>query len=314
MIQSPRIFLLGPTASGKTDLTKFCFDNFKLELINVDSAQIYKGFNIGSAKPSTSDLSLYPHHLVDIIEPDKTYSVSHFKMDVEEICSKADTSNKTPFLTGGTMMYFNALEYPLDNLPQTSPATRLIVKKELEQGGLVLLHEKLKKIDPVAAKNIKSTDTQRVLRAIEVFYESGKPITSFYQKNNDYKIPEYPLLKLGLYPEDRATLHHAIERRVEKMIGEGLVREVEGILSRYPKLNDDFSSLRSVGYKQTYLYLKGKLSYTELKDRIIFSTRQLAKRQLTWMRKMQNLELFNPYDKKLTSKVKERILRFLKRP
>ena len=144
-----------------------------------------------------------------------------------------------------------------------------------------------------------------------MFYESGKPISSYYQKNKDNKLPQYPLLKLGLYPENRSTLHDAIEERVEKMLRDGLVDEVKGILKRYPNLSESFSSLRSVGYKQTYLYLKGALSYEELKDKIIFSTRQLAKRQLTWMRKMKNIEFFNPYDKKLTSNIKERIIKFL---
>ena len=311
MSSNPKIFLLGPTASGKTELTKFCYDNFQLELVNVDSAQIYKGFNIGSAKPSTMDLKKYPHHLIDIVEPDTSYSVSHFRKDVDSIYKNAEVMNRTPFLTGGTMMYFHSLEFPLDDIPPTTPKIRLKVEKELLQFGLPSMYEKLVKFDSIAAKSIHATDKQRILRAIEVFYESGKPISSYYQKNKDNELPQYPLLKLGLYPENRSTLHDAIEERVEKMLRDGLVDEVRGILKRYPNLSESFSSLRSVGYKQTYLYLKGALSYEELKDKIIFSTRQLAKRQLTWMRKMKNIEFFNPYDKKLTSKIKERIKKFL---
>lgn len=311
MSLKPKIFLLGPTASGKTELTKYCYDNFKLELVNVDSTQIYKGFNIGSAKPSATDLKKYPHHLIDIIEPDSSYSVSRFRRDVEEIYRKAEVVNHTPFLTGGTMMYFHSLEFPLDDIPQTTPKIRLKVENEFLQFGLPFMHEKLATFDSIAAKSIHSTDKQRILRAIEVFYESGKPISYYYQKSKGKELPEYPILKLGLYPEDRSILHNAIEERVVKMLNNGLVNEVEGILNRYPKLSESFSSLRSVGYKQTYLYLKGVLSYKELKDRIIFSTRQLAKRQLTWMRKMQNIEFFNPYDKKLSLKIKERINKFL---
>ena len=311
MRPKPKIFLLGPTASGKTELTKFCYDNFQLELVNVDSAQIYKGFNIGSAKPSAVDLKKYPHHLIDIIEPDTSYSVSRFRKDVDNIYKNAEVMNRTPFLTGGTMMYFHALEFPLDDIPQTTSKIRLQVEKELLQLGLPNMYEKLEKFDSVAAKSIHATDKQRILRAIEVFYESGKPISSYYQKKKNNELPQYPLLKLGLYPEDRLILHKSIEERVEKMLKDGLVNEVEGILNRYPMLSESFSSLRSVGYKQTYLYLKGELSFEELKDKIIFSTRQLAKRQLTWMRKMQNIEFFNPYDKKLSSKIKERIKKFL---
>ena len=311
MSSNSKIFLLGPTASGKTELTKFCYDNFHLELVNVDSAQIYKGFNIGSAKPSAMDLKKYPHHLIDIVEPDTSYSVSCFRKDVESIYKNAEVMNRTPFLTGGTMMYFHSLEFPLDDIPPTTPKIRLQVEKELLQIGLHSMYEKLAKFDSIAAKNIHPTDKQRILRAIEVFYEAGKPISSYYKKNKDLELPQYPLLKLGLYPEDRSILHNAIEERVEKMLSDGLVNEVKGILKRYPSLSESFSSLRSVGYKQTFLYLKGALSFEELKDKIVFSTRQLAKRQLTWMRKMQNIEFFNPYDKKLPSKIKERIKKFL---
>ena len=310
MIIGPKIFLLGPTASGKTELTKFCFDNFQLELINVDSTQVYRGFNIGSAKPSINELKQYPHNLIDILDPDTPYSVSKFKKDVDAICLNTK-NNRIPFFTGGTMMYFNALEHPLDDIPKTSPKVRLKVEKEFNQVGLGRMYQRLVKYDPLAANNIHSSDTQRVLRAIEVFYESGKPISSFYKKSSVKNMPQYPLLKLGLYPEDRSILHKTIEERVEKMLNNGFVAEVERILSLFPMLSENFSSLRSVGYKQTYLYLKGKLSHEELKDKIVFATRQLAKRQLTWMRKMHNIEYFNPYEKNLTAKVKERIKKFL---
>ena len=307
----PRIFLLGPTASGKTELTKFCYDNFSLRLINVDSTQVYKDFDIGSAKPTAEELKKYPHDLISTINPDNIYSVAQFKIDVETICNAINPENQIPFFTGGTMMYFNALENPLDHLPETKAKTRLLVNQELKKNGLESMYKKLSKIDPILENKIRPTDTQRILRAIEVFYDSGKPLSSFYKKNKVKNEVKYPLLKIGLYPSDRKILHKVIEKRVDDMIKKGLVEEVEQILKKYPNLNDSFSSLRSVGYKQTYLYLSGQLTFEELREKIIFSSRQLAKRQLTWMRKMSNINFFDPYDKCLNLKVTERIKKFL---
>ena len=182
-----KIFIIGPTASGKTELAKFIFDNFKTEIISVDSAQIYQDMNIGSAKPSSSELNSYPHHLINLIKPTENYSVSQFKKDESDVSSKIFKNKNIPLLVGGTMLYFNALEYPIDDMPVSSEAVRKKVSEELEKFGLNHLYEKLLKIDPECTKIIKPNDKQRVMRALEVYYLSGKPISSFQTRN---KIPQ----------------------------------------------------------------------------------------------------------------------------
>ena len=310
MSKEPRIFLLGPTASGKTDLTKFCHDEFPINIINVDSAQVYKDFNIGTAKPNEQELAKYPHHLINIINPYTSYSAFDFKDDVERICSTSENKRRIPFLSGGTMMYFNTLEFPLDDIPPTNKNVRCRVANELDAHGLNYLFQKLLELDPVLAKKILPSDTQRILRAVEVFYETGKPLSSFYKTKSRTMNP-YPLLKIGLFPEDRDKLHGLIKQRVDSMLSNGLIEEVEKILVLYPDLDDTYMSLRAVGYRQTYLYLKGKLPKEELRDKIVFATRQLAKKQLTWMRKMDNLDTFDPFDNQLRVKVKDKIDSFL---
>ena len=306
-----KIFIIGPTASGKTELAKFIFDNFKTEIISVDSAQIYQGMNIGSAKPSSSELNSYPHHLINLIKPTENYSVSQFKKDESDVSSKIFKNKNIPLLVGGTMLYFNALEYPIDDMPASSEAIRKKVSEELEKFGLNHLYEKLLKIDSECTKMIKPNDKQRVMRALEVYYLSGKPISTFQTRN---KIPqsEFDFLKIGLMPQDRSKLHKKIEIRTKEMIDKGFLEEVKKLIEKYPDLNADHNSMRSVGYRQVFNAISKKVDKRELIEMIIIATRQLAKRQLTWMRGMDGLKIFDPFDLNKENDIKETIESFLK--
>jgi tRNA dimethylallyltransferase len=306
-----KIFIIGPTASGKTELAKFIFDNFKTEIISVDSAQIYQDMNIGSAKPSSSELNSYPHHLINLIKPTENYSVSQFKKDESDVSSKIFKNKNIPLLVGGTMLYFNALEYPIDDMPVSSEAVRKKVSEELEKFGLNHLYEKLLKIDPECTKIIKPNDKQRVMRGLEVYYLSGKPISSFQTRN---KTPQskFNFLKIGLMPQDRSRLHEKIEIRAKEMIDKGFWEEVMGLIEKYPDLNAEHNSMRCVGYRQVFNAIGKKVDKRELIELIIIATRQLAKRQLTWMRGMDGLKIFDPFDLNKENDIKETIESFLK--
>jgi len=307
-LNQKKIFLLGPTASGKTDLTKSCYDTFPIEIISVDSAQIYKGLNIGTAKPSEQELKSYPHHLINIINPDQSYSVAEFQRDSNRLCKQIWSKVKVPFFSGGTMMYFNALENPLDLIPPSTAESRAHMDQRLEEEGLEALYQVLKKIDPDSSMKIKSTDTQRILRALEVYHLSNKPLSVFH--SNQQKYNDKDVLKIGLFPQDRHLLHERIEMRVDKMISDGLLDEVKALKDSY-NISKASNSMRSVGYRQSLMYLDGQISHKDLRDQIIFATRQLAKRQLTWMRKMENLHVFDPFDAKLEGNVKQLIKDYL---
>jgi len=304
------IYLLGPTATGKTELVKHLNDSFPIDIISVDSAQIYKNLDIGTAKPTKKELIKTPHHLIDIRSPIESYSAGEFKKDVDSIITNSLDAEKIPFLYGGTMMYFNSLENPLDDLPVSTKETKAKVKDELNKFGIELLLKKLEEVDPVSAEKIDSNDSQRIQRALEVYYISGKSLSSFYVNKKIIETP-YKILKLALMPNNREHLHLLIQERVEYMLERGLIEEVENILRSYPSLDDSYPSFRSVGYRQTFHYLKNQISKNELKNKIIYATRQLAKRQMTWMRKMNNLEIFDPFSDDLNLKVTDRVQSFL---
>ena len=311
MNKDKRIYLLGPTATGKTELVKHLNDSFLIDIISVDSAQIYKNLDIGTAKPTQKELIKTPHHLIDIRSPIESYSVGDFKKDVDLIITNSLDAEKIPFLYGGTMMYFNSLENHLDDLPVSTLDTKKKVNDELNKFGIEFLFKKLEEVDPVSAKKINSNDSQRIQRALEVYYISGKSLSSFYVNKKIIETP-YKILKLALLPNNREHLHLLIQERVDYMLERGLVEEVEEILRSYPSLDSSYPSFRSVGYRQTFHYLKNQISKSELKNKIIFATRQLAKRQMTWMRKMENLEIFDPFSDDLNLKVTRRIRSFLK--
>ena len=301
---------MGPTASGKTEVAKILFDNFPVDIISVDSAQIYRGFSIGSAKPTREELTKYPHHLVDCKGPCERYSVNEFKSDVEKVSAQIYKRNKIPILVGGTMMYFNSLENPLNEMPESTTEARQNVKKDLDRYGLGEMYKKLSEIDPIIVKKIKGTDKQRIMRALEVYYISGKPI-SFYHKPKTKPDINYKLHKIALIPSDRVLLNNRIETRVKDMLKNGFIEEVESLLKNNPRLDLTYPALRSVGYKQVYEHIMGLISFDDLTENIVIATRQLAKRQMTWIRSMENLLIIDPFDKSFDIKIIKSVKKFL---
>ena len=292
-IDKPLIFfLIGPTASGKTKLAVDLVNTFPFEIISVDSAQIYQDMNIGVAKPSQDILNVAPHHLINIIRPDETYSVAQFLQDSLKIMDEIFTRGHIPLLVGGTMMYFNVLEKGISQMPKTDYQIRKDIEREAMQFGWPKLHEKLMSVDKEVAMKLSPHDAQRISRGLEVFYSSGKPLSYFHKPKNKNQFP-FTICKLGLMPSNRKILHERIELRVNQMIDAGLFKEVEFLLQKYPKLKSHMPSMRSVGYRQVLEYFNGDSQEKECIDKIVFATRQLAKRQMTWMRGMENLNIFD---------------------
>lgn len=302
-IDKPAIFfLLGPTASGKTKLAVDLVSTFPFEIISVDSAQIYQDMNIGVAKPSQNVLNVAPHHLINIIKPDETYSVALFLQDSLKIMDEIYTRGHIPLLVGGTMMYFNALEKGISQMPTTDYQIRKDIEREAMQFGWPKLHEKLMSVDKELAMKLSPHDAQRISRGLEVFYSSGKPLSYFHKPKNKNQFP-FTICKLGLMPSNRKILHERIELRVNQMIDAGLFKEVEFLLKKYPKLKSHMPSMRSVGYRQVLEYFNGDSQEKECIDKIVFATRQLAKRQMTWMRSMENLNVFDCGNHRLNEEV-----------
>jgi tRNA dimethylallyltransferase len=302
-IDKPLIFfLIGPTASGKTKLAVELVNTFPFEIISVDSAQIYQDMNIGVAKPSQNVLNVAPHHLINIIKPDETYSVALFLQDSLKIMDEIYTRGHIPLLVGGTMMYFNALEKGISQMPTTDYQIRKDIEREAMQFGWPKLHEKLMSVDKELAMKLSPHDAQRISRGLEVFYSSGKPLSYFHKPKNKNQFP-FTICKLGLMPSNRKILHERIELRVNQMIDAGLFKEVEFLLKKYPKLKSHMPSMRSVGYRQVLEYFNGDSQEKECIDKIVFATRQLAKRQMTWMRSMENLNVFDCGNHRLNEEV-----------
>jgi tRNA dimethylallyltransferase len=302
-IDKPAIFfLIGPTASGKTKLAVELTQKFPFEIISVDSAQIYQDMDIGVAKPTQDILDIAPHHLINIIKPYEAYSVAQFTQDTLRLIDSILSRGRIPLLVGGTMMYFNSLEKGIHQMPTTDYEIRRKIELEANQGGWPNLYEKLKEIDPESAEKINPNDAQRISRALEVFYSSGKVLSSFHKSNIKNEFP-FVIHKIGLMPSNRKLLHDEIEFRVHEMVKAGLFDEVRTLLKSYPKLESNMPSMRSVGYRQTLEFLDGDIKEKECIDKIIFATRQLAKRQMTWMRSMEDLNLFDCLSDTLNEKV-----------
>ncbi|MDF1796087.1 MAG: tRNA (adenosine(37)-N6)-dimethylallyltransferase MiaA [Coxiellaceae bacterium] len=276
------ICLMGPTASGKTATAFHWVDNYNAEIVSVDSAMIYRGMDIGTAKPDKETLKKYPHQLVDIIDPDETYSVAQFIKDCQASIKDIKARGKLPLLVGGTMMYYRCLQFGLSALPSANEDIRQQLNEQLQQQGLQGLYQQLQDVDPVAAEKIKSTDQQRIQRALEVFLASGVPLSELQQQNEASQSP-YDFVNIVLSPEDRGVLHQRIEQRFDAMLDEGFIEEVESLYNR-GDLHSDMPSMRCVGYRQAWQYLAGQLNKDEMRERAIIATRQLAKRQLTWLR------------------------------
>lgn len=275
------VLLMGPTASGKTALACALADRFPLQLISVDSALVYRGLDVGSAKPDAATLARYPHRLVDIREPDQPYSAGEFRSDALREMAQISAAGAVPLLVGGTGLYFRALMRGFSALPAADAEVRSGLQQELEQLGLAALHARLARHDAVAAARIRPSDSQRVLRALEVIALTGRPLSEL-QLGRPVASP-YRLLKLALVPVDRAPLHARIAQRFEAMLADGLLEEVAALRAR-PDLHADLPALRAVGYRQAWQHLDGAFSRAELRERGIFATRQLAKRQITMLR------------------------------
>lgn len=284
----PAIFLMGPTASGKTAAAIAAHVQLPVELISVDSALVFKGMNIGTAKPDQATLAQSPHHLIDLLPPTAAYSAASFREDALTLMAEVTARGKVPLLVGGTMLYFKALEQGLSGLPEASPDVRAQIDVEAAAEGWPAMHQKLSQFDPVAAARLKPTDVQRLQRAIEVYRITGKSMTELFEAQQTQALP-YQLCKIALVPSDRKVLHARIEARFEEMLADGFVDEVKALLQQYPELTPESTSMRCVGYRQVLLHLNGEYDLKECRDRGIFATRQLAKRQLTWLRSMENL-------------------------
>jgi tRNA dimethylallyltransferase len=278
----PAIFLMGPTASGKTALAVELVERLPLEIISVDSALIYRDMDIGTAKPDRTTLDIAPHRLIDIRDPAERYSAAAFRQDALTEMASITRAGRIPLLVGGTMLYFKALEEGLSALPEADPEIRARLDQELSRIGLVALHQRLSRLDPTAAKRIHANDPQRILRALEVIEISGSTLTELQQGSAGHTLA-YNVLKMVRAPRDRTLLHARIERRFHEMLAQGFEEEVR-LLLRRGDLSPEMPSMRAVGYRQMIGYLLGELSRDEMVERGIIATRQLAKRQFTWLR------------------------------
>jgi tRNA dimethylallyltransferase len=297
----PAIFLMGPTASGKTALSVQLAQALNGEIISVDSALVFKGMDIGTAKPALEERGGIPHHLIDILDPAVSFSAGQFKTQALALMEDITRRNKIPILVGGTMLYFNALNSGLAVLPEANAAIRSQLDQDLAQFGKEIMHRRLAKIDPEAAARIHPNDPQRVQRALEVYEISGKPLTSFFQKAQTQQLP-YKKIKLIIAPQDRAILHDQIDRRFRQMLEQGLIDEVEALFKR-GDLTENMPSIRAVGYRQVWKYLQGEYDFKTMTEKGIISTRQLAKRQFTWLRRETDATSFQTGQPDLLLKV-----------
>jgi tRNA dimethylallyltransferase len=278
----PAIFLMGPTASGKTALSVQLAQALNGEIISVDSALVFKGMDIGTAKPSMAERGGIAHHLIDILDPSEAFSTGQFRTQALALMDGITKRGKLPILVGGTMLYFNALMKGLAVLPEADPAIRAKLDQELEQLGKGAIHQRLMDIDPEAAVRIHPNDPQRIQRALEVYEISGKPLSSFFA-GQEQDIP-YQKIKLIIAPPDRKILHDIIVQRFRLMLEQGLIEEVEALYRR-GDLTEKMPSIRAVGYRQVWSYLHGEYDQKTMAEKAIIATRQLAKRQFTWLRR-----------------------------
>ena len=285
-LKPPAIFLMGPTASGKTVLAMELVQKFPCDIISVDSALVYRGMNIGTAKPTARELAAAPHRLIDICDPDESYSAARFREDALHEMEQISRQGRIPLLVGGTMLYFRALEQGLSQLPQADAAVRERLLAQAGELGWQAMHDRLAVIDPAAAVRIHPNDPQRIQRALEVYEISGKSMTELQQLHSKPTLP-YSLIKLVQAPWTREILRERIAQRFNLMLQQGFENEVRELVKRYA-LTPDLPSMRSVGYRQMLMYLQADYSYEEMREKGITATRQLAKRQLTWLRKEQD--------------------------
>lgn len=313
----PAIFLMGPTASGKTDLALQLADTLPCEIISVDSALIYRGMDIGSAKPNAEILQKYPHHLIDILDPAQSYSAAQFRDDALQAMADITARGRIPLLVGGTMLYFKALTEGLAAMPSADPEVRARLEQQALNAGWETLYAELQRIDPVSAQRIHPNDPQRLLRALEVWHISGQTMTELRAKqslekqqllaSNGAHLP-YNVATFAIAPQQRSVLHERIAQRFQQMLEQGFINEVEALRQR-GDLHIDLPSIRAVGYRQAWAYLDGEYVYDEMIERGIIATRQLAKRQFTWLRSWDDVEWLDSLSCNKMSQVLKRLER-----
>jgi tRNA dimethylallyltransferase len=300
MRASKAICLMGPTAAGKTDITVQIAEILPIDVISVDSALVYRGMDIGTAKPDAALLQRVPHRLVDIRDPEDAYSAGEFLRDAQTEIERSLDSGRVPLLVGGTMMYFRALTRGLAELPRGNAAIRAEIDAAAKELGWPALHEELVRVDPQAAGRIQPTDSQRIQRALEVYRSSGRTMTDWQSQTT---APEHPsFLKIALLPPHREVLHRRIAQRLESMMKNGFVDEVR-MLRQRDSLGAESASMRAVGYRQIWSFLDGQYDLDEAARRALYATRQLAKRQLTWLRSERDLVIFDPLEDRISSTI-----------
>ena len=295
------ILLLGPTASGKSAAALELARRLPAEIVSVDSAQVFRGMDIGTAKPGAAERAAVPHHLIDIVDPTDAYSAARFRADALRLMREIAARGRVPLLAGGTMLYFKALREGLSNLPQADAAVRAAIEAEAREKGWPALHAELARIDAPTAARLKPGDAQRIQRALEVFRITGKPLSAL----QGARVPaeaEYRFLPMALVPAERAALHQRIERRFDAMLAAGLVDELVALRGKFA-LAPALPSMRCVGYRQAWEHLEGAYDRAGLRDRGVYATRQLAKRQLTWLRAMPEPKVFDCFAPDLGAQV-----------
>jgi tRNA dimethylallyltransferase len=302
------VLLLGPTASGKSAVAMELARRFPVEIVSVDSAQVYRGMDVGTAKPPAEDRRSVPHHLIDIVEPTEAYSAGRFREDALRLVAEVHQRGRVPLLAGGTMLYFRALTRGLADLPRADPAVRAEIDARAAAEGWPAMHAELARIDPAAAARLEPTDPQRIQRALEVHRLTGRPLSEL-QSQRPQPLP-FAALKVGLEPAERAALHERIARRFRDMLAHGLVAELEALRARH-RLDASLPSMRAVGYRQAWETIEGDEPAATLEARGIAATRQLAKRQLTWLRSMPGVERYDCLRDDLAAAIAARVERFL---
>ena len=296
---------MGPTASGKTGVALWLAERFPVELVSVDSAQVFRDMNIGTAKPDAATLRAYPHHLIDLISPEEAYSAARFREDALSVMSEITARGKIPLLVGGTMLYYKALLEGLAELPQACPQTRAEIDAMASAHGWPAVHAELDRVDPETAARLHTTDAQRIQRALEIHRLTGRPMSELLAAGQVRK-PPYDFLSLGLLPAERGILHERIAARFDAMLRGGLEEEVSALRGKY-RLTPNLPSMRCVGYRQVWEAQDGTFPRVEMRDRGIYATRQLAKRQITWMSNTLKPEIFNCLAPDLCEKIGQRV-------
>ena len=307
----PALFLLGPTASGKTRLALELASRLPIDLISIDSAQVFRDMNIGTAKPDVATLARFPHRLIDLISPEERYSAARFALDARREISDITARGRIPLLVGGTMLYFKALRDGLAELPQADPALRAEIDALAAAHGWPAIHAELARLDPATARRLKPTDAQRLQRALEIVRLTGQPLDQHFASQRPVPLPCTPLA-IGLVPQDRGLLHQRIAQRFHDMLTAGLIDEIVMLREKY-QLDASLPSMRCVGYRQVWEMLEGRLPRQELTERGIYATRQLAKRQLTWLRGMEGIESHDPLASNDDTPIRQRIEAFLQK-